>query len=61
VKPDPERDAVEHVRAKLARRQEQLERARGGEAEELELEIAQLEKTLGELTFARFVAGRRGG
>lgn len=60
MSPDPECDAIEWVRARLAKRREQLEEgARGRSSEEVGAEVAALERTLGELTFARFAASHR--
>lgn len=46
-------DSVEFLRARLERRLASREKARGEEAEELDLEIAQLEETIAELLLGR--------
>ncbi len=51
--PDEDCDSVEFLRARLERRLTSREKARGEEAEELDLEIAQLEETIAELLLGR--------
>jgi ABC-type phosphate transport system auxiliary subunit len=54
---DPECNAIEWLRTRLAKRREQLED--GCESKsvvELEAEIVELERAIGELSFARFAA-----
>jgi hypothetical protein len=58
MKVDPECNAIEWLRTRLAKRREQLEDGcEYKSAVELEAEILELERAIGELTFARF-AGR---
>jgi hypothetical protein len=51
--PDEESDPVAFLQARLERRRAAREKAHGGEAEELDVEIAEIEGNLAELVLAR--------